>query len=102
MKERLGVLIVAGMMLFISNQIIAQTHMRIHYKDGEHSDVPIEQIDSITFVNGDEGLAEICNGLVAHTRPSHRRPVRPRRLRDCRRSYSGFHPAILRRPGPST
>lgn len=59
MKERLGVLIVAGMMLFISNQIIAQTHMRIHYKDGEHSDVPIEQIDSITFVNGDEGLAEI-------------------------------------------
>lgn len=59
MKERLGVLIVAGLMLFISNQVIAQTHMRIHHKDGEHSDVSIEQIDSITFVNGDEGLAEI-------------------------------------------
>lgn len=56
MKVRLGVLIVAGMMLFISNQVIAQTHMRIHHKDGGHSDVPIEQIDSITFVNGDEGL----------------------------------------------
>lgn len=29
---------------------MAQTHMRIHHKDGGRSDVPIEQIDSITFV----------------------------------------------------
>ena len=31
-----------------------QTYMRIHQKGGDHSDVPIEKIDSITFVdNGD-------------------------------------------------
>lgn len=36
----------------------AQTHMRIHHNGGGHSDVPIEQIDSITFVDGDEGQAE--------------------------------------------
>lgn len=38
--------------------VYAQTHMRIHHKSGGHVDVPIEQIDSITFVNGDEGQAE--------------------------------------------
>lgn len=36
----------------------AQAHMRIHHNGGGHSDVPIEQIDSITFVDGDEGLAK--------------------------------------------
>ena len=30
----------------------AQTHMRLHHKGGGHSDVTIEQIDSITFVDG--------------------------------------------------
>lgn len=30
----------------------AQDTMRIHYKDGRHSDVAIEQVDSITFVKG--------------------------------------------------
>lgn len=29
----------------------AQSHMRIHHKGGGHSDVAIEQIDSITFVD---------------------------------------------------
>lgn len=38
--------------------VYAQTHMRIHYKSGGHADVPIEQIDSVTFVDGDEGQAE--------------------------------------------
>lgn len=32
--------------------------MRIHHKGGEHSDVPIEQIDSITFVDSDDVQAE--------------------------------------------
>ena len=36
----------------------AQTHMRIHHKGGDHSDVAIEQIDSITFVDRDVGLVE--------------------------------------------
>ena len=32
----------------------AQDAMRIHYKNGGHSDVVIEQVDSITFVKGDD------------------------------------------------
>lgn len=31
----------------------AQDTMRIHYKNGGHSDVAIEQVDSITFAKGD-------------------------------------------------
>lgn len=34
--------------------LYAQTHMRIHHKGGGHSDVTIEQIDSITFVDGSD------------------------------------------------
>lgn len=38
----------------------AQDTMRIHYKNGGHSDVAIEQVDSITFVKGDDTpVAEI-------------------------------------------
>lgn len=36
----------------------AQSHMRIHYKDGDSADVPIEQIDSITFVNSETGQTD--------------------------------------------
>lgn len=32
----------------------AQDTMRIHFKNGGHSDVAIEQVDSITFVKGGE------------------------------------------------
>lgn len=32
----------------------AQTHIRIHHKGGGHSDVTIEQVDSITFVDGSD------------------------------------------------
>lgn len=38
--------------------LYAQAHMRIHHKGGEYFDVPLEQIDSITFVDGEEGHAE--------------------------------------------
>jgi hypothetical protein len=34
----------------------AQDAMRIHYKGGGYSDVAIEQVDSITFVKGDDTL----------------------------------------------
>lgn len=44
--------------VYICTKLTAQTHMRIHHKGGGHSDLPIEQIDSITFVDGDEGQAE--------------------------------------------
>lgn len=43
--------------------IHAQTHMRIHHKGGGHSDVAIEQIDSITFVDGSD-LSVNEGGLV--------------------------------------
>ena len=36
---------------------LAQDTMRIHYKDGRHSDVAIEQVDSITFVKGGDAPA---------------------------------------------
>lgn len=35
----------------------AQDTMRIHYKDGGHGDVAIEQVDSITFVKGGDAPA---------------------------------------------
>lgn len=40
--------------LCCSNICSAQNYMRIHHKDGGYSDVPIEQIDSITFVKGSD------------------------------------------------
>ena len=40
--------------LFATVALYAQTHMRIHHKGGGHSDVAIEQIDSITFVDGSD------------------------------------------------
>ncbi len=43
--------------LFISESY-AQTHMRIHLKGGDHSDIPIEQIDSITFVDGGDAYTD--------------------------------------------
>lgn len=43
-------------MITTSAALLAQTHMRIYHKGGSHSDVPIEQIDSITFVDGSEPL----------------------------------------------
>lgn len=41
----------------------AQSHMHIHHKDGGTSDVPIEQIDRITFVKG----SDESNGMVSMT-----------------------------------
>lgn len=38
--------------------VYAQTHIRIHLKSGEVSDVPIVQIDSVAFVNGEENQSE--------------------------------------------
>lgn len=37
----------------VNSMLSAQSQMRIHRKDGTHWDVPIEQIDSITFVGSD-------------------------------------------------
>lgn len=45
------------------SDIHAQTHMRIHHKGGGHSDVAIEQIDSITFVDAGD-IPETEGSLV--------------------------------------
>lgn len=36
----------------------AQTYMRVHHKGGWHSDIPIERIDSITFVDGTDSVED--------------------------------------------
>ena len=51
-KNRLRRIILVITLTIVGNSANAQSHMRIHHKGGGHSDVPIEQIDSITFVNG--------------------------------------------------
>ena len=38
--------------LMVSTLLPAQTHVRIHYKNGTHVDIPVETIDSLTFVEG--------------------------------------------------
>lgn len=50
------VLIIAS--LLVAQMLNAQNTMRIHYKDGTRGDVPIAQIDSITFVDGEGGEGE--------------------------------------------
>ena len=32
--------------------------MRVHYKDGREQDIPIEQVDSVTFVKGDDTASD--------------------------------------------
>ena len=45
------VLIIAS--LLVAQMLNAQNQMRIHYKDGTCGDIPIAQIDRITFVDGE-------------------------------------------------
>lgn len=47
-------IIVICCLLGINPLYQAQDYMRIHHKGGRHSDVDIEQVDSITFVKGDD------------------------------------------------
>lgn len=44
-------------LLSLTMSCLAQNTMRIHYKNGGHSDVVVEQVDSITFVNGGDATA---------------------------------------------
>lgn len=39
--------------LFLSQIICAQNYLRIHYSDGNRTDIPVADIDSVTFVKGD-------------------------------------------------
>lgn len=46
-------------MLFYSATVLAQNAMRVHYKDGTIQDIPVVQIDSVTFVDNEEVWEEI-------------------------------------------
>ena len=62
MSQRLKILIAVVFSLMISDAF-AQKVMRINFKDDNHSDIPISQIDSITFVDGSD-LPENKGSLV--------------------------------------
>lgn len=51
MTKKIGFLI---SFLLYGVVLMAQNTMRVHYKDGGVQDIPIEQIDSVTFVKGGE------------------------------------------------
>ena len=53
MKIDLNKLLLSSILVTLSIVANAQTHMRIHHTGGGHTDVPIEQVDSITFVDKD-------------------------------------------------
>ncbi|MBR1504352.1 MAG: hypothetical protein IJ618_10775 [Prevotella sp.] len=38
--------------VLLSIGTLAQSHVRVHYKNGSRADIPIETIDSLTFVEG--------------------------------------------------
>lgn len=62
-KERVVTIFVFYCLFGLTSVCQAQNTMRIHYKNGGHSDVTIEQVDSITFIKGgDAPVAEV--GLV--------------------------------------
>lgn len=50
MSRSISILVFSICCLYVT----AQSHMRIYHKSGGHSDVAIEQIDSITFVEGSD------------------------------------------------
>lgn len=52
-RKALFVALISG-----TQMLNAQNTMRIHYKDGTRGDVPIEKIDSITFVDDEGGEGE--------------------------------------------
>ena len=53
MRQCLTILIAVVFSLMCSDAF-AQNVMRVNFKDGIHSDIPVSQIDSITFVNGSD------------------------------------------------
>jgi serine/threonine-protein kinase len=59
-KNRLDCIIISILVtIFFCSKSDAQNTMRINYKDGSISDIPIERIDSITFVEKKEEAHEV-------------------------------------------
>ena len=55
MRMKVGLIL---SLLLCSVTLMAQNTMRVHYKDGREQDIPIEQVDSVTFVKGDDTASD--------------------------------------------
>ena len=55
MRIKVGLML---LLLLCSVTLVAQNTMRVHYKDGREQDIPIEQVDSVTFVRGDDTASD--------------------------------------------
>lgn len=55
MRMKVGLML---LLLLCSVTLMAQNTMRVHYKDGREQDIPIEQVDSVTFVKGDDTASD--------------------------------------------
>ena len=58
MNKRFRMSFITAMLLFGAS-VNAQDAMRVHYKDGTMQDIPVAQIDSVTFVDKEETQEEI-------------------------------------------
>ena len=56
----------ATLLSALSQSASSQSHLRIHQKDGGHTDFPISLVDSITLVDGDSipSMAELTGGWL--------------------------------------
>lgn len=55
MRIKVGLML---LLLLRSVTLMAQNTMRVHYKNGREQDIPIEQVDSVTFVKGDDTASD--------------------------------------------
>lgn len=55
MRMKVGLIL---SLLLCSVTLMAQNTMRVHYKDGREQDISIEQVDSVTFVKGDDTASD--------------------------------------------
>ena len=55
MRIKVGLML---LLLLRSVTLMAQNTMRVHYKNGREQNIPIEQVDSVTFVKGDDTASD--------------------------------------------
>ena len=58
MNKRFRMSFITAMLLFGAS-VNAQDAMRVHYKDGTMQDIPVAQIDSVTFVDKEKSQEDI-------------------------------------------
>ena len=60
MKRQVTILVLIG----ICQRLIAQTDLRVHYKDGTRVDIPLSMIDSLTFEEVATDTAEAVRAVL--------------------------------------